>query len=204
VLVSEASIEIPESARLPPPALLRSCRQLCNEATSIYYAENTFHATIEETLKGPLIWLTCTRYTSRILIRSLTLEYKVSKKLHTLHYKFAKALLGQSPVSSVRKAQVSRTAGVDEMHRLARKALTWVVLLGTKSEALRFEGPALLEEDEFARRMGGSVEDVVRGMEDDVRSIWVMSLERQREALQRPEHREGMEKARKEREWIMQ
>ncbi|KAK6389431.1 hypothetical protein LTR65_006812 [Meristemomyces frigidus] len=44
VLVSQADIEIPDSGKLAQPGLLKTCQQITEEATAIYYAQNTFHA----------------------------------------------------------------------------------------------------------------------------------------------------------------
>lgn len=94
VLVFEANIEIPDLGKLGRPALLKTCQQITGEATSIYYAENNFHAYATDNLAGVVRWASHLTVPARLAVRSIRLQLRLNEGFKDIIRRYIDESLG--------------------------------------------------------------------------------------------------------------
>ncbi|RMY19831.1 hypothetical protein D0867_04446, partial [Hortaea werneckii] len=101
VLVDAKNIEIPKDGKLIRPPLLKTCRQIAEEASTIFYGLNTFKST-HNRLEGLPLWFARLPMKLRRSINVIDLCYETETEMNNLaHEHKTESALGYGPSEQI-------------------------------------------------------------------------------------------------------
>ncbi|KAI6834303.1 hypothetical protein KC340_g12937 [Hortaea werneckii] len=105
VLVDAENIEIPKDGKLIRPPLLKICRQIAEEASTIFYGLNTFKST-HYRLEGLPLWFARLPMKLRRSINVIDLWYETEAEMNNLaHEHHTETALGDGPPEQIFSAE---------------------------------------------------------------------------------------------------
>ncbi|KAK5119921.1 hypothetical protein LTR85_007247 [Meristemomyces frigidus] len=196
VLLSKNNIEIPDTGKLVRPALLKTCRQITEEATSIYYALNAFHAYQVSSLAGPIRWASHLTARARCSVKSVILDIRVSEKARQRQRRgIEESIAGNTRESVDLKREV--VGMFEQATARCIGGLRALSGMGLSLDALQFPAREERKGDDYI--VNGSLDpnDAVNFVCDMIRVRWAQCMSSSRTQLMEPERRRELQDARR-------